>query len=215
MERANPKKMASGEAPAHSCAKSTVVLIIEATKKIILEEGYEHVTTNYIAEVTGISVPELYQYFPNRESIVLAVIEETVSMAANKVRSKSRSLVDIPLEEALHEITRLLLEIYNENEFILLRLLNKVPELDEYTQQLAIEKFTRSTNLAFLQSRRDEITVTDLETALLFLENAMIRNIDVFIHQNPTNLTKEQFIDATVKSACTYLRWPVSSAVAG
>lgn len=204
----HPKKakLTPRKKPTQSRGKSTVDFIIEATKKIIINEGYDHATTNHIAEVTGVSVGSLYQYFPNKEAIVLALIEETVSLAANKVRTKLRGLMDIPLEEAMHEVIRMILSTYQENEFILLRLLHKVPELEEYTQQLAVEKFTHSTNLAFLQQHEHEISVNDLETALMVIENSVISNINTFIDENPTNLTEEQFISEMVKLVCSYLK---------
>lgn len=199
-------KLTPRKKPTQSRGRSTVDFIIEATKKIIINEGYEHATTNHIAEVTGVSVGSLYQYFPNKEAIVLALIEETVSLAANRVRTRLRELMDVPLEEAMHEVIRMLLNTYKENEFILLRLLHKIPELEEYTQQLAVEKFTHSTNLAFLQQHEHEISVSDLDTALLIIENSIISNINTFIEDNPTNLTEEQFISEMVKLACNYLK---------
>lgn len=206
MDRQKKPKLTPRKKPSQIRGKSTVDFIIEATKKIIINEGYEYATTNHIAEVTGVSVGSLYQYFPNKEAIVLALIEETVSLAANRVRTKLRELMDIPLQDAMYEVILMVLRTYQENEFILLRLLHKVPDLEEYTQRLAIEKFTHSTNLAFLQQHQHEISVTDLDTALLFIENTVISNINTFIEENPTNLTEEQFVAELVKMVCNYLR---------
>ena len=41
-----------------------------ATIRIIEEEGLVRVTTNRVAERAGVSVGSLYQYFPNKESLI-------------------------------------------------------------------------------------------------------------------------------------------------
>ena len=47
--------------------------IVEATWKVLAEEGYAAASTNRIAERAGTSVGSLYQYFPNKDAIVAAV----------------------------------------------------------------------------------------------------------------------------------------------
>ena len=46
-----------------------------AAAHILKREGFEHTTTNRIAEKAGVSVGSLYQYFPNKEAIVAALRE--------------------------------------------------------------------------------------------------------------------------------------------
>lgn len=52
----------------------TVEAIVEASARVFVEEGFESATTNRIAEVAGVSVGSLYQYFPNKESLVRALL---------------------------------------------------------------------------------------------------------------------------------------------
>lgn len=62
--------------PSQARAKRTIETILEATAQILAEEGSERLTTNYLARKAGFSVGTIYQYFPNREAIVLALIEQ-------------------------------------------------------------------------------------------------------------------------------------------
>ncbi|BEV71116.1 hypothetical protein THUN1379_05980 [Paludibacterium sp. THUN1379] len=59
--------------PKQARARLTVKLIFESTAQIILREGVDKLTTNRIAEVAGFSVGTLYQYFRNKEAILLAM----------------------------------------------------------------------------------------------------------------------------------------------
>lgn len=49
--------------------------LVEATARILESEGPEGLNTNHIAEVAGVSVGSLYQYFPTKEALVAAVVE--------------------------------------------------------------------------------------------------------------------------------------------
>jgi AcrR family transcriptional regulator len=193
------------KSPKQRRAVNTVDAIIEATQQIIIQEGFKNATTNRIAEVAGVSVGSLYQYFPNKQAIVKTLIETTVTQAADRVRTSLRRLMEEPLESALHQIMTFLLDMYKENDFILFRILDQVPELKEYTKNLSVEIYTYSTNLAFLEQHQADITVSDLRTALLIIERATIHNIECFLAQNPTNITEAQLIDELTRMAMNYL----------
>jgi len=59
--------------PRQARSLATVEVILDATARLLVDEGYEQATTNRIAERAGVSIGSLYQYFPNRESVVAAV----------------------------------------------------------------------------------------------------------------------------------------------
>ena len=61
--------------PQQARSKATVDTILDAAARVLRERGYDDATTNRIAEVAGVSVGSLYQYFPNKESLVRALIE--------------------------------------------------------------------------------------------------------------------------------------------
>lgn len=58
-------------------ARSTVTVesICEATIQVLLSHGLERLTTTRVAERAGVSVGTLYQYYPNKQSLLFAVIE--------------------------------------------------------------------------------------------------------------------------------------------
>jgi AcrR family transcriptional regulator len=51
-----------------------VSVILEAAARILESDGLRGFNTNAIAAKAGISIGSLYQYFPNKDSIVLALI---------------------------------------------------------------------------------------------------------------------------------------------
>src|SRR5947208_6473911 len=65
-----PRKNASQER-----SRATVEALIEATARILVREGFDKASTNRIALAAGVSVGSLYQYYPGKEALVVAVIE--------------------------------------------------------------------------------------------------------------------------------------------
>lgn len=63
-----PRKHASQER-----SRATVDALIEATARILVREGFDKASTNRIAAVAGVSIGSLYQYFPGKEALVVAV----------------------------------------------------------------------------------------------------------------------------------------------
>ncbi len=73
MARKNQDVVESRKSPRQARALVTVDAIFEATARIIEEAGTAGLTTNRIAERAGVSVGSLYDYFPNKEAILIAM----------------------------------------------------------------------------------------------------------------------------------------------
>lgn len=56
--------------PRQARARATFDAIVDACGQVLAAGSYEALTTNSISERAGVSIGTLYEYFPNRESIV-------------------------------------------------------------------------------------------------------------------------------------------------
>jgi AcrR family transcriptional regulator len=99
--------------PQQARAQETVRAILEATVQILDREGLDAATTTRIAEVAGVSIGSLYQYFSHRDAILNALqdreFERTLALM-------QKVLADANLEEApaktVKEALRGLAELY-------------------------------------------------------------------------------------------------------
>jgi AcrR family transcriptional regulator len=62
--------------PRQARAKRTIEAIFEATARIVDSEGADNLSTNKVAQQAGVSIGTLYQYFPTKEAIVVAMIAQ-------------------------------------------------------------------------------------------------------------------------------------------
>lgn len=69
------RALSARKSPLQSRGKDTVEAILEAAGAQIDLEGLHRLTTRRIAQEAGISIGALYEYFPNKESIILALTE--------------------------------------------------------------------------------------------------------------------------------------------
>jgi AcrR family transcriptional regulator len=59
--------------PKQARGKATCAAIFEATARILEADGEAALNTNRIAETAGVSIGSLYQYFPNKRAILIAM----------------------------------------------------------------------------------------------------------------------------------------------
>jgi len=80
-------------------ARSTVTVeaISEATIQVLLSHGAERFTTTRVAERAGVSVGTLYQYYPNKQSLLFAVLEHHMNNVATRVEAACESACYKPL----------------------------------------------------------------------------------------------------------------------
>jgi AcrR family transcriptional regulator len=176
----SPRKL-----PQQDRSRITVDAILEATTHILTEEGYDKANTNRIAERAGISIGSLYQYFPNKEALMAALMEQHSHEIAALVESKLHDLLDAPLEVAVPELVRAVIAAHAIN-----------PRL----HQVLNEEIPRSERLQQMQ-QADERIAELLRAYLMRWSNAPQERLRQRVH--PQNLEMTVFIlSRTVESLC-------------
>lgn len=76
--------------PVQERSRRTVERIVDAAARIFHEQGYSSATTNDIADEAHVSVGSLYQYFPNKDALLVALaarhIDDTAAGLAGLLR---------------------------------------------------------------------------------------------------------------------------------
>lgn len=96
--------------PQQSRSRATVSVILDAAIRVLDKEGADAATTSRIAEVAGVSVGTLYQYFANRDQILGALQDREFDRAtqmmqrvlANPKRAPDRDVARSVLEGLIH-----------------------------------------------------------------------------------------------------------------
>ncbi|HEX7797217.1 MAG TPA: TetR/AcrR family transcriptional regulator [Vicinamibacterales bacterium] len=87
--------------PVQTRAAVTVEAISEATIQILLKQGANRLTTTRVAERAGVSVGTLYQYYPNKQSLLFAVLADHLGKVASAVEAACERARSKPLSEMI------------------------------------------------------------------------------------------------------------------
>lgn len=98
-------KIGSRKTPQQTRSRETVAAILQASTYILVHDGWRRFTTNHVAERAGVNISSLYQYFPNKTAILVAlrqahVIESRAALlqalgdTADPIRSVVHALVE-------------------------------------------------------------------------------------------------------------------------
>src|SRR4030095_8229662 len=156
----NPRKVASQER-----ARATVEALVEATARILVREGFDKASTNRIAEVAGVSVGSLYQYFPSKEALVAAVIERHQQEIMQTVRGELAEAMALPVQKAVRKLVAVSVKAHRIDPVLHRVLAEQIPRVGKLEK---LETFNRENYTLFrtyLENHRDELCVDDLELA--------------------------------------------------
>ena len=90
--------------PQQSRSMATVEAIFDSAIQILLRSGPERLTTVHVAQRAGVSVGTLYQYFPNKQVLLLAVLERHMLRTVAAVEVACAANHFEPLEVMLDEL---------------------------------------------------------------------------------------------------------------
>lgn len=163
---------AARKIPRQRRSRATVAAIHEACAQVLVAEGYEAATTTRVAARAGVSIGSLYQYFPNREALIAALVARQVERT---IAACDRALADPrqPLAGGLRSFARMAMDVHRVDPRLHRILVVNCPadvvgELAAGARRHLIEALT-----ACLAARRDELPSSCVPAvAALLIETA-------------------------------------------
>jgi AcrR family transcriptional regulator len=71
--------------PTQRRSQVTVTAILDAAARVFEERGFEAGTTNHVAQRAGVSIGSLYEYVPNTDAMVVALVERELERERAKL----------------------------------------------------------------------------------------------------------------------------------
>ena len=143
----------------------TVNALLEATARILIREGFDKASTNRIAEVAGVSVGSLYQYFPGKEALVAALIDRHNQEVMQVVRGELAQAMNEPLEQAIRRLVCVAVKAHRIDPKLHRVLAEQIPRVGKLEKVESFNRENYALFAAYLGSRRDEIRPVDLGLA--------------------------------------------------
>ncbi|HZV38060.1 MAG TPA: TetR/AcrR family transcriptional regulator [Pseudoxanthomonas sp.] len=155
-----PRKKASQER-----SRATVDALVEATARILVEEGFDKASTNRIAEVAGVSVGSLYQYFPSKEALVVAVIGRHNQATMQLVRTVLSEVAAQPIEYAIPRIVAVAIRAHRIDPKLHRVLTEQIPRTGQLENVEAFNREYFALFREYLANRQGDLRAVDLDLA--------------------------------------------------
>jgi AcrR family transcriptional regulator len=172
-----PRKSASQKR-----SRVTVETLLDATARVLTRQGYDRASTNRIAATAGVSVGSLYQYFPNKEALVAALVARHNREMLQLLRDALREMASRDLATVMRELVRAMVDAHL---------------VDPALHRIFAEQVPRMGQLAKIESLQREICVTTVESLT-----------HEFVIHKPDALDgdRDRFIDEVTRLVVGYLR---------
>ena len=200
----SPRKSASQER-----SRLTVDALLEATARILLKEGYDKASTNRIAEVAGVSIGSLYQYFPSKEAWVAAVIDRHTQEIAEVTRKALVKVAARPIEVAAREFVSVAIDAHRVDPKLHGVLAEQIPRVGRLENIEANVREGYALVRGYLEAHRDEIDVADLDLAAFVLVTVVEALTHAAVLRRPDILVDDKarrFVDDVTRLVVRYLR---------
>jgi AcrR family transcriptional regulator len=114
---ATTTKLNPRRSPRQDRSRETVEAILEAAAHVFEQHGYAAGTTNRIADRAGVSIGSLYQYFPNKDAIVVELMRRHIAEAEEVAWPALEHLVETtpPLHDGLTAIVMGMIGLHQQS----------------------------------------------------------------------------------------------------
>jgi AcrR family transcriptional regulator len=124
--------------PKQQRALETVDAVLDAVLRILKREGAAAVTTNRIAEVAGVSIGSLYQYFPDKRAIFHALHSRHIEQVDQLIERTLAAHASSALEELVKALMEAMIEVHEGSPELYQALMAEVPHNSGGRQAFAV-----------------------------------------------------------------------------
>lgn len=170
--------------------------MLRAAAQVFARRGYAGATTNHIAERAGVSVGSLYEYFPSKDAILVALMEAhmregeaVLARAAGEILGR-----ELPLADTIRHLVKAMVELHGQDRDLHRVLFEEAP-LPRTLRALLTEMEARITDRVELLLRsRPEVTVTDPTLAAA----VVVKTVEALTHNLVVHGERDRHYDLDV-----------------
>jgi AcrR family transcriptional regulator len=192
--------------PTQDRAQKTIETIFQATAQIVESEGEDALSTNKIAAKAGFSIGTLYQYFPSKEAILLAMIARERRRVLDRLGEvlKDAEQKQATPRQIVNNLIHLLVESFAAGHGVrraMIRLAWQVDHLEGVTQAMREASETIALYLARLAPREQDLKFRTSPATLFVVTRAVMGTIRSASLERSALLGSREFEEELVKLA--------------
>ena len=195
------------KAPTQERSRATVEAVLAGAVRLFATHGYARTSTNQIARLAGVSVGSLYQYFPNKDAILAALLGRHMAEVERVIDESLVELLDPkrPLRDAVGRMLHRFVALH-ERDPLLTRAVEqqvgqmpRLPETRHHAEQEYVATLQR-----VLEGRR-EVRPGDRQLMARVLFEATETVVAWLAHGRAGDLDRQAALDEAVELICRYV----------
>lgn len=179
--------------------------IVEAASRVLSESGYEGTSAHQIAVEAGIGSGSLYQYFPNKDAIVLAVLERFSAELSARIDTQLTATMHQPWRRAGRALLAAQFDVFTDNVGPLRTIIERLPQLGGASQLEALHRRVGDLTRLYLLAHRDQFRPDlDTDTAVWIMVETSAQLAIRYVADQPA-IPREHLIDEITAMFVGYL----------
>jgi AcrR family transcriptional regulator len=190
--------------PRQRRAVETVDAILDAVTRILKRQGLSALTTNRIAEVAGVSIGSVYQYFSDKGAIFRALHQRHLNHIDRLITDSVVKHAASTLEQLIAGLVGAMVDAHTPDPELFELLSAEVPHRADSTQDFAA-RLHGVFRLA-LAARLPEVQRKNELCKIVFVTANMVESLSHAALRPPQGISIEVAKDEAVKAILAYLR---------
>ena len=154
------------KAPSQERSRLTFEAILDAAAQVFEQHGYAAGTTNRIAERAGVSIGSLYQYFPNKDAILIALTERHIEEGRSVIAPLLARLDQgTSLAPALEGLVGAMVELHRQRPALHRVLVEEAPRPAELRGRIDNAFEAAARRIAAYLGDRPDVVAADVDLA--------------------------------------------------
>ncbi|MGW6062771.1 TetR/AcrR family transcriptional regulator [Streptomyces sp. NPDC055189] len=194
-------------------AELTRQRILDAAARVFAEYGYAAGTTNRIAERARVSIGSLYQYYPNKDAILVELLTRHLDAGMAAAPLDEDDLLPGSIEGIMRFYVRGAIENHREDPQLLRVMMEQGPRAPELLERVAQSERKRIAYARKLLRNHPDVLVADVDIAA----RLVVSTVEMVVHRvmaGPGQVDIGRFEDELVTMLTLYLTGGHSSAAA-
>lgn len=190
--------------PKQRRARQTVEAILDAVVRLLKREGFQAVTMNRIAEVAGVSIGSVYQYFPDKQAIFVALHQRHINQIDRMIETKLIEYAGSSLDHLMRAMIEGMIDAHRADPELYELLATEVPHRAEGTRTFALR--LHGAFWLALSSRADELKKGRDLAKLVFIVTNMVDSLShAALFSRPPRLSLQAAKAEVVRAVLAYL----------
>jgi AcrR family transcriptional regulator len=190
--------------PQQRRARQTVEAVLDAVIRILKREGFDAITTNRIAEVAGVSIGSVYQYFADKRSIFVMLHSRHISEIDRLVENKLLEHAASSPDQLVRAMVEAMVEAHAADPDLHELLMSEVPHRAEGTRSFAV-RLHGAFRLAIQSGWSQRKHGPDLDTTVFMVTKMVEALSHAAVLERPQKVSLADAKEETVRAVLAYL----------